>query len=354
MKNFLENTWQFFLPQHESLQHPFWSVIFLSIIFYVIFLLLQYIFIVVFKKISSFKKFSNYNLVVEFMQSISWIFLLPASFFLATKILQIQSAFLSAGYKIFLVLATVQTILSVKVFLKRGLNYLARNIDDPEESSFIQNIDWGANFFLWVIGVLFILVNLGYNINSLITGLGVGGIAIAFAMQSTLSDLFSAFSIYIDKPFKNGDFIVMGDESGTIIKTGFKSTRLRTLRGEELIIGNQQILQSQIKNFHDMQERRVNFFVRVSYHTSSEKILLAKKIIQEAIETTEKTRFDRVHFVEMAEYSFNFDVVFYVLSADYTDYVNIMENVNLKIVQNFEKEKIIFALPEQKIFLPKE
>lgn len=339
----------FFSVEHDALlmQHPIGAFAFWVVVFFLSFLLFRFAGAFVFRKISSLPRFQRYILLNDFIQSFHWFFLLLSSVALTIRLLQIHSASLEISYKMFLIVAAIQAVFSIKIFVQKGLNYLSHNIDDPEESSFIQNIGWGVHFFLWIIAVLFLLVNFGYNINSLITGLGVGGIAVAFALQSTLADLFSAFSIYIDQPFKNGDFIVFGEESGTVIKTGFKSTRIRTLRGEELILSNQKIIEAEVKNFHDIQERRVEFSVKISQHTPLEKIQLVKTILENAVQKTNektlRTRLDRVHFFELAEYSFRFAVVFYVLTGDYVEYANVMEEINLTIVEEFENSKISFA-----------
>lgn len=344
---FIEKTISHFLENNFWIEHRLLAFVVLTSFIFASFLLLRFLSVFLLKKISSLNRFRRYGLLSDFVKSFHWFFLFVISAALTLHLLKIKFVFLELSYKFFLVVTAIQVVLSVKIFVHKGLSYLAHNVDDPEDSSFIQNIGWGVSFFLWIIAALFVLVNFGYNINSLVTGLGIGGVAVAFALQSTLADLFSAFSIYIDQPFKNGDFIILGDESGTVIKTGFKSTRLRTLRGEELILSNQKVLEAEIKNFHDMQERRVEFSVQISQQTSVQKIEIVKKILEEAVQKTNartlRTRLEHVYFLELTEYSFRFVVVFYVLTGDYNAYANIMEEINLTIVNEFENLNIAFA-----------
>tara|TARA_Y100000310_G_C20700785_1_gene829672 strand:- start:7090 stop:8169 length:1080 start_codon:yes stop_codon:yes gene_type:complete len=210
-----------------------------------------------------------------------------------------------------------------------------------------------AKIVLWSMGLLFILSNIGVNVTSLIAGLGVGGIAIAFALQSVLSDLFSSFSIYFDKPFVPGDFIVVGDKAGTVEKIGIKTTRIRALQGEELVFSNADLTSSIVQNFKKLEERRVVFTIGVTYDTTSEKLQTALSIIRKAIEDTSGTRFDRTNFHKFNDSSLDIETVYYAQTSDYTEYVNAHEAILFAIKEEFEKEKIEFAYPSQTIYLEK-
>lgn len=338
-----------FYSQDGWLQKPVILVTLITLVLFLVFVFVRWTSIKILQKISSLIERKEYTLPIAFIKSIHYSFLFLFSFFIAIHFAAIDVVWMQRIYKVFLFIATVQVVISLKVFIGKTLIHMAGNMEDPEDSSFLQNIGGIISVFLWVVGFLFLLVNYGYNINSLITGFGIGGVVVAFALQNTLADLFSAFSIYFDKPFKNGDFIVFGSQSGTVIKTGFKSTRIRTLRGEELVVGNQQILKNEIQNFHDMRERRVSCILRIRYQSSYQEINLAREIIEKAVTSTPNTRLDRVHFIEIGEYSLNFELVYYVLSGEYLVYVNCQQEINIKILRDFEEAGIEFAIPEQNL-----
>ena len=197
------------------------------------------------------------------------------------------------------------------------------------------------------------LSNLGINVTSLVAGLGVGGIAIAFALQNILNDLFSSFAIYFDKPFVVGDFIKIGEHAGTVEKVGIKTTRIRSTTGEELIISNRELTSARVQNFKRLNERRSIFTIGVVYETTAEKLRRIPSIIQTIIESQSLNRFDRVHFKTFGDFSLNFEVSYYVQTTDYKKFMDTQEIVNLKIVEAFEKEGISMAYPTQTIYLEK-
>ncbi|MEO6232738.1 MAG: mechanosensitive ion channel family protein [Ferruginibacter sp.] len=203
----------------------------------------------------------------------------------------------------------------------------------------------------WFIGIIFLMGNLGYDITAIIAGLGVGGIAIALAAQAVLADLFSYLVIFFDKPFEIGDFIVIGDKSGVVEYVGLKTTRLKTLSGEQLIASNTDLTSSRVQNFKRMEKRRIVSVIGVTYETSAEKLKKIPGIIQHIIESTENITFDRVHFSTFGDFSLNFEMVYYVSSSDYVTYMNSQQQINLNIFEAFENEGIEFAYPTQKIFV---
>jgi len=206
---------------------------------------------------------------------------------------------------------------------------------------------------VWLIGLVFLVDNLGYDITTIITGLGIGGIAIALAAQTVLGDLFSYLVIFFDKPFEIGDFIIVDDKMGTVEYIGIKTTRVRTLGGEQLICSNTDLTNSRVHNYKRMEQRRVVFKFGVVYNTPAEKLKQVPLIVKNAIESQELTKFDRAHFLSFGDYSLNFEVVYYVLSADYNRYMNIQQNINLQLFQRFEQERIEFAFPTQTLLLNK-
>lgn len=204
---------------------------------------------------------------------------------------------------------------------------------------------------LFLVFLLLGLENFGINVTALIAGLGVGGIAIGLASQKILGDLFASISIVLDKPFRVGDFIRFNDVSGTVMHIGMKSTRIRSLSGEEIVLSNSDLLNGRINNFRKMQERRVSFNIGVLYQTSQDQLKRIPEIIQKVIEATPNTRFDRAHFFQFGGSSLDFQIVYFVLSNDFLTYMNAQQNINLNLFKRFEEEKIGFAYPTQSIFV---
>jgi small-conductance mechanosensitive channel len=207
------------------------------------------------------------------------------------------------------------------------------------------------NFTFYIIGILFILDNLGFEISTVIAGLGIGGIAIALAAQAILGDLFSYFVIYFDKPFELGDFVIFDDKLGVIEKIGIKSTRIRTLRGELLVTSNSNLTNARLHNFKQMQRRRAQFNIGVTYQTKAAQLEEIPKIIKRIIDETENATYDRSHFFSYGDFSLNFETIFYVESNDYIKYMDVQQKINLEIYKEFEARGIQFAYPTRTIYM---
>ncbi|HEU4470754.1 MAG TPA: mechanosensitive ion channel domain-containing protein [Flavisolibacter sp.] len=208
-----------------------------------------------------------------------------------------------------------------------------------------------VQILLWGVGLLFLVDNLGYDITTLVAGLGIGGIAIALAAQTILGDLFSYLVIFFDKPFEIGDFIIVDEKMGTVEYIGIKTTHLRTLNGEQLIFSNTDLTNSRVHNYKRMQERRIVFSFGVVYDTPKEKLSLIPGWVRKIIESKEGTRFDRAHFLSFGDFSLNYEVVYYVLSPDFNTYMDIQQHINLDVLALFESEEIGFAFPTQTLYL---
>jgi len=193
---------------------------------------------------------------------------------------------------------------------------------------------------LWAVAFITVLKGLGYNISTIAATLGIGGIAVAFALQNILSDIFASFSIYIDKPFRTGDFIVIGNEMGTVKSIGIKSTRLQSLTGEELVISNKELTESRIHNFGILEKRRISFNITISHDTPNTKLRKIPKLIKDIFKNIELVEPDRVYFKEIGEYGLVYEVVYFFASSDYAKYIKAKEQINLKIKSALEKEKI--------------
>jgi len=200
-----------------------------------------------------------------------------------------------------------------------------------------------VRIMLFLVLFLFALDNLGFEITPLVTGLGIGGIAVALAVQNILGDLFAALSIVLDKPFVVGDFIVIDTHSGTVEHIGMKSTRLRSLSGEQIIIGNADLLKARINNYQRMVERRAVFRLGVVYETTSEQLSRIPGIVRLAVVRQNLTRFDRCHFKKYTDNDLEFETVYWMLTADYNVYMDTQQAINLEIFRRFEEEKIELA-----------
>jgi len=214
-------------------------------------------------------------------------------------------------------------------------------------------ITWIAKAALWTIVVLLALNNLGIQITALVAGLGISGIAVALAVQNILGDLFASLSIVMDRPFVIGDFIIVGDQMGTVEHVGLKTTRVRSLSGEQIVFSNTDLLSSRIRNYRLMNERRVLFTLGMTYQTPAEKLERIPGMIQEIIEAQEQVRFDRAHFASYGDFSLNFEIVYWVLDRDYALYMDIQQEINLALYRKFEEEGIEFAYPTQTLFIEK-
>lgn len=210
------------------------------------------------------------------------------------------------------------------------------------------------NMVIWFLGLVFLLSNWGIEVTPIITGLGIGGIAVALAAQNILGDLFSYFVIFFDRPFEAGDFIIVDDKMGTIEYVGIKTTHIRSLGGEQIIIGNSNLTNSRIHNYKRMARRRVVFSIDVVYGTSLETLKKIPGMLRSAVEKQQQTTFDRAHFSAYKDWSLRFEIVYYVESPDYNLYMDIQQSINFTIHEMFEREKIDFAYPTQSLLLKSE
>jgi len=210
------------------------------------------------------------------------------------------------------------------------------------------------NIAVWVLGAVFLFDNLGYDVTAIITGLGIGGIAIALAAQNILGDLFNYFVIFFDRPFEVGDFIVVDDKRGTVEFIGIKTTRIKSISGEQIVIANSNLTSSRVHNFRRLEKRRALFNIGVVYGTPLDKLRTIPKIISDIVEKEKLTTPDRVHFATYGDFSLNFEIVFFVESADYIQYMDILQEINYQIYEAFEKQGIEFAYPTQTIHLHKQ
>ncbi len=230
----------------------------------------------------------------------------------------------------------------------------ARMEEDAAAATSIGALRFVGKLLLWTFVLLLALDNLGVDVTALVTGLGVGGIAVALALQNVLGDLFASLSIVLDRPFVIGDFIIVGEFPGTVEHIGLKTTRVRSLSGEQLVFSNSDLLSSRIRNYKRMAERRILFSFGVIYQTPYEKLARIPGMVREIIEAQEKARFDRAHFKAYGESSLDFEVVYYVLMPEYLAYMDTQHAINLEIFRRFQEEGIDFAYPTRTLFIESE
>ena len=215
----------------------------------------------------------------------------------------------------------------------------------------IRSLGFLVKSVLWIVLVILTIDNLGFDPTTIIAGLGVGGIAVALALQNVLGDLIASLSIILDKPFEVGDFIVIDNMSGDVEHIGLKTTRLRSISGEQLVLSNNDLLQSRVKNYKRMDTRRILFSLGVVYETSYDNLVRIPVLIKEIIDAKPKARFVRAHFRSYGDFALNYEIVYFVLTPLFDDYMDIQQNVNLKIFKKFSEEGIEFAYPTRKVFL---
>ena len=293
------------------------------------------------------------DLVVDILTHTRFLFLLIVAFYFGSQYLELPAK----PTRFIEHLTAIALIVQAAFWGNRGIalwlkDYMSRHKDtDASSATTISILGFIARVALWSILVLMILDNLGFNITTLVASLGIGGVAVALASQSILGDIFASLVIAMDKPFVLGDFLIVDEDLGTVEYIGLKTTRLRSLSGEQIIFSNGDLLKSRIRNYKRMYERRILFSFGVIYQTSYEQLKKIPLMVREIIQSQAKTRFDRTHFKEYGDSSLNFEVVYYVLSPDYNVYMDIQQAINLAIFQDFAKEGIEFAYPTRTLYV---
>ncbi|MGY6277435.1 mechanosensitive ion channel domain-containing protein [Methylomonas sp. MgM2] len=296
---------------------------------------------------------SNADELLKTVKRANLVFFLAIALYCASLPLTMAPATEAALGKFIKVVIAVQVAIWLSGFLRAWIfRILVRKTKrDGASLGALSILNFTGQVLLWSLASLLILQNLGVDITALVAGLGIGGIAVALALQRILNDLFSSLSIVLDKPFMVGDFVVLGDFLGTVEHIGIKTTRLRSLTGEQIICANGELLETRIRNFKRMHERRVVFKLGVVYQTTYEQLRRIPGIIKDIIEGVEQTRFDRAHFFQYGDFSLDFEIVYYVLSSDYNVYMDAQQFINLEIYRRFEQAGIEFAYPTQSVLV---
>ncbi len=293
------------------------------------------------------------DLVAHLLESTGFLFLLVLSLYMGSLALTLPQKATRLVNSVVVIALLVQSAIWATELLSYWIIRYERQKkeEDPSSVTVVAALGFIGKIVLWSVILLLALANLGVNVTALIAGLGIGGIAVGLALQNILGDLFSSLSIVLDKPFVIGDFIAVDNYLGSVEHIGLKTTRVRSLSGEELVFPNSDLTRSRIHNYKSLSDRRVVFSIGVVYETSYEKLAAIPAMIQEIIEDQEQIRFDRAHFKDYGDFSLNFEIVYYVLNPDYYLYMDIQQAINLAILRRFNEEGIEFAYPTQTLFV---
>lgn len=292
--------------------------------------------------------------ILKIFENISKFFFWFLAFYITAKTLKTNDTFEKILDGIFLVFVVFEIMKVAQSLINYGFERAGRN-----DETIINGVRLIVKIILWSVGALLILSNLGFDISTLAASLGIGGIAVALAAQNILGDLFASFTIYFDKTFKIGDYIIIGsaadgENKGIVQHIGLKSTRIKTLQGEELIISNKLLTESRIQNYKKMKQRRVDIIFGIEYGTPTEKMKKIPDMLKKIVEKEKLAEYGRTHFYEFGAFSLNYKFMFSVKTGDYDEYLDIRQNINLAMKEVFAKEGIHMAFPTQTLFVKKD
>jgi len=304
------------------------------------------------KKWTSNTSTSVDNYVVEGVERFGVPALYITTFYIGLNYLYLTNKVqnvLNIALTIAVTVLVLRFISEVILFMLRS--YVSKQTHGEEKVKQLGGLMLLINVMIWFIGLVFLFDNMGYDVTTVIAGLGIGGIAIALAAQNILGDLFNYFVIFFDRPFEVGDYIVVDDKMGTVEYVGIKTTRIKSLSGEQLVFSNSDLTGSRLHNYKRMQRRRVVFKINVTYQTSLKHVKEIPVIIKSIVQAQQQTEFDRSHFSSYADSSLEFETVYYVLSSDYTAYMDTQQAINLRIFEEFQQRGIEFAYPTRMLYL---
>lgn len=259
------------------------------------------------------------------------------------KILYGAFAFVTMFYAVRLVNNFIQLSIS---------GYMRRRGESEDRIRHLHGLLIVVKALVWIVGLLTLANNFGFNVSTLLASLGVGGVAIALASQAILGDLFGYLVIFFDKPFEIGDFVILSnDVMGTVEYIGIKTTRIRSLSGEQLIISNTNMTNSTIRNYKRMERRRVVFRIMIPYHTPLKKVQMVPGLVGDIVKAQQNIQFDRAHLAEYGQYSINYEIVYYLLTDDYNKFMDTQQAILYSIREAFDKHGIEFAYPTQYLYV---
>ena len=321
------------------------------VFFLIFFRVFQIIILKRLKKISKTTETDIDDILIEAVQSLKPPFYYFLSLYLILPFLDIKESVFAVIKGLLLILIIYQVIKAILVLVDYIFQKLAnKEGNDGGEIMAYSYIGTFVKIMVWAFGLMMLLSNLGVDVTTLVAGLGIGGVAFAFALKGILGDLFSSFVIFFDKPFLIGDFIEIGGVKGTVSKIGIKTTRITASAGEEIVMPNQDLTSGELHNYQKLEERKAAFSFGVTYETPLAKLKQISGWVQEIIEGQELARFSRAHFSRFDDSALNFDIVYYMESDDYTKFMDTQERINLAILEKFEKEAVDMAYPTQVLY----
>lgn len=293
------------------------------------------------------------DLVVDILRQIRFLFLLVVSLYIGTLFLTLPPSLTRVTQSLVIIALLIQGALwgNKVITFWLGKVMKKRIEEDAASATTLSALGFLSRLLLWSVILLLALDNLGVNITTLVAGLGVGGIAIALALQTILGDLFSSLSIVLDKPFVIGDFIIVDEYLGSVEYIGLKTTRIRSLSGEQIVFSNSDLLNSRIRNYKRMFERRIVFSIGVTYQTPYDKVAWIPGKMKEIIEAQPLARFDRAHFKEYGDSALIYEGVYYVKSPDFAAYMDTQQAINLELYKTFAEMGIDFAYPTRTLHI---
>ena len=286
------------------------------------------------------------DIAIDMVDKIGWHFYILIALYITFHYLaSLQSGLFSdiknILYYIIVIIVIYHAVKTIQALVDHSTDILINRKDiDTSTIELLSRIVKGA---LWIIAIILILSNLGYNVTTLVAGLGIGGIAIAFALQNVLGDIFASFSIFLDKPFRKGDYVIFGTEEGIVKKLGIKSTRIEALQGQEIVVSNKTLTDTIVHNYKKMNYRRIVFNFSISYETHTASLEKVPNIIKDIITNVKTARFGRAHFYKFGDFGYIFEVVYFVDSGDYNKYMDVQQEINFAIKKYFETEGIEIA-----------
>lgn len=352
----LDNFFASSVWEYSILSNTVYEITIASCVFLVAFFILkifQMVLLVFLSRLAKKTKTDIDDTLIKIVSTLRPPFYLFVAFFVAVQFLTLLGIVNTIINAVLIVWITVQVVVATQILIDYIAQKYTKDEDNLSTQSAIDTLKLIVKGVLWMGAILTILSNLGVNITSLIAGLGIGGIAIALALQNILGDLFSSFAIYFDKPFQPGDLIIVGGHMGVVKKIGIKTTRIQSLQGEEIVISNKELTSAHIQNFKHMEERRASFSFGVEYGTDNVLLEEIPDIVKKIINSDEHARFDRAHFKSFGDSALNFEVVYYVDMRDFAIYMDTQQKINLGLKKIFEQKGIAMAFPTRTIHIQK-
>jgi small-conductance mechanosensitive channel len=293
------------------------------------------------------------DLAVQIVERTRWYFMLLVATYAATRVVPAPGELARVMRALAVLVVLVQAGVWGNGIIGFGADHYARQraVTDVGTRTTIQAVGFAGRFVLWALLIVTALQNFGINVTALVTGLGVGGIAVALAVQNILGDLFAALSIVIDKPFVVGDSIQVDNISGTIEHLGLKTTRIRSVTGEQIVISNADLLKSRIRNFKRMAQRRATFNLDLAFDTPPDKLATVPAMVRQVIEAQPLAQFDRSHLMSIADTGLRVESAYFVLDPDYNKYADIQQTINLELLRRLGEQRVELAAPSRTVLL---